>query len=497
MEREKAIPAPSIIDGGFWDIRNLGSENRAGYVDLDKKEFAVPWDNSAVSEFIRAHETAHVKETDNTLLKGKFPAGVAMRDVQALEDCRINSMLARVTPHVYDERIIPDGEIAAVTQAPAVEQARFMLAYRHAKDGEILRAQCKPEAVAAAEKVWAEHFQPHFAAGVTAPQETTLAAAKALREALGEEEQTPGPNGQGGAGEGESQGTPQGSPTGPLTAPDGKGNPSPQEKLPDLTEAERQEAIDSGFADYLERMEKSRSKNAATLQQNGERKGLTQEQIDKNKARFEADPGPMKIETPRLDGRIRQAKSVKNRKEIPSDYGFSTRYMHRDLTDGKVFGRAGKRRANSVVLVDCSGSMRLTTEDIKKILEQCPESIVAIYSGHTLAGTLRIVAKDGRYYPPLNEGMSGSNTVDIYALDWLAAQKPKRKFWVSDGLMTGKAGFLHPKWLRYASRLLKKHKIERVGNVHDLLKSGQLIDRAFSDNHGLGMQNANRKGEGY
>jgi len=126
-----------------------------------------------------------------------------------------------------------------------------------------------------------------------------------------------------------------------------------------------------------------------------------------------------------------------------SDMGVSPRAMHRDLTDKKVFTSKSKRKSGTV-LIDVSGSMSFTEEDVQEIIETLPASTVAIYSGDSDAdekepskvkGTLRVVGKNGRYVKYIPEH-GFHNLIDGPAIEWLTRQAEPRIL-VSDLQFTG------------------------------------------------------------
>lgn len=144
--------------------------------------------------------------------------------------------------------------------------------------------------------------------------------------------------------------------------------------------------------------------------------------------------GKMNVETPprprRVDGYLGKGR-------IASDEGVIPRYAHRLLVDGRIFCRTRRQRGGSV-LVDCSGSMSLTNDDLKKILSHSPGAVVACYSGNTQDGVLRVLAQAGRQVDEkwIGAPAGGSNVIDKPALDWLGKQ-PKPRIWVCDGQVTG------------------------------------------------------------
>lgn len=113
--------------------------------------------------------------------------------------------------------------------------------------------------------------------------------------------------------------------------------------------------------------------------------------------------------------------------------------VHRLTTDGRLFTRRRKREKGGTVLVDYSGSMSLSAESLREIIEAAPAAKVAVYSGSGRTGRLVVVADRGRCASA--EGLrraryGGGNVVDGPALRWLAGQAEPR-LWVSDGIVTG------------------------------------------------------------
>ena len=144
--------------------------------------------------------------------------------------------------------------------------------------------------------------------------------------------------------------------------------------------------------------------------------------------------GKMKVEVPsrpqKVDGYIGKGR-------IASEEGVIPRFAYRLLVDGRIFSRTRRQRGGSV-LVDCSGSMSLTSEDLKKILSHSPGAVVACYSGNTHDGVLRVLAQDGRQVEEkwIGAPAGGANVIDKPALEWLSKQA-KPRIWVCDGQVTG------------------------------------------------------------
>jgi hypothetical protein len=114
----------------------------------------------------------------------------------------------------------------------------------------------------------------------------------------------------------------------------------------------------------------------------------------------------------------------------PSETGAIPRYIHRLMIDGMVFAHK-RRTAGASVLIDCSGSMGVTQQQVSTIAQRFPAGIVAGYSG----GEIRILADKGRCVVAAPPAWAGSNECDGPALEWLLRQSAPR-VWISDGQVT-------------------------------------------------------------
>lgn len=176
--------------------------------------------------------------------------------------------------------------------------------------------------------------------------------------------------------------------------------------------------------------------------------------------------GRMKITEPKRP--LRLPPRIRAPKRRASPEGSFPRNWHRLPVDGAVFARRHKRPAGGSVLIDQSGSMSFTPDDVLAILEAAPAAIVATYCGTDYSGELRIIARDGRRVEDADIWIEGgNNTVDGPALEWLAHQDGPR-FWVSDGEATAPTGG-HGRAVIEAARLALVGRIRRVGTVEDLL----------------------------
>jgi len=132
-----------------------------------------------------------------------------------------------------------------------------------------------------------------------------------------------------------------------------------------------------------------------------------------------------------------------------SDRGVAPKSMHRYTTDKKIFSNKTKRDGGTV-LIDASGSMDFTEEDIKELVYTLPASTVAMYCGddhHDIdytywkdtddkpLGHLYILAENGRYVGDIPDHPV-QNLCDGPAFDWLGKQ-PEPRIVVTDMQVSG------------------------------------------------------------
>lgn len=111
-------------------------------------------------------------------------------------------------------------------------------------------------------------------------------------------------------------------------------------------------------------------------------------------------------------------------------------------------------------LIDVSGSMGWSPQDLDWVLRRAPGATVAYYAAGYRSGTLMVCARDGyraEHFPSLG----GANVIDGPALLWLAEQ-PGPRIWVSDGEVTGVLDYPTDALIREAARITKTYAIRRV-----------------------------------
>lgn len=133
------------------------------------------------------------------------------------------------------------------------------------------------------------------------------------------------------------------------------------------------------------------------------------------------------------------------RKRVASNMGRNPRRMHRMLTDPdrRIFDKYVKA-SGGVILIDCSGSMSLSKEELREMMEAAPGCTVMLYASHWRLEdpNLFIVGDKGKVcteIPP----MGGGNGNDLPAIQYAVSKRQNSKapvIWVTDGMVYRPAG---------------------------------------------------------
>ena len=133
------------------------------------------------------------------------------------------------------------------------------------------------------------------------------------------------------------------------------------------------------------------------------------------------------------------------RKRVPSNMGRNPRRMHRLLTDPdkRIFDKYVKA-VGGVVLIDCSGSMSLSREDVREMMLAAPGCTVIGYSASWRTGRPNtfILGEKGKICNELPE-FWGGNGNDLPAIQYAVSQRQNAKtpvIWVTDGLVYRPSG---------------------------------------------------------
>lgn len=193
----------------------------------------------------------------------------------------------------------------------------------------------------------------------------------------------------------------------------------------------------------------------------------------------------LKVSRPAL---TRSVVGAIGKKRIASPTGRNPRRISRLLTDPerRIFDRT-VRGAGGVLLVDTSGSMSLSPEQVKEMVAYAPSALVAQYSGgsHTKPN-LYVIANKGRMVEKLPRP-NGNNGVDYPALQWAVKQRQRQNspiIWVSDGGVTGKRDAHNEDLVMDCVKLLKKEGVYVVPDPQTaivLLKKLQRREKIASE----------------
>jgi hypothetical protein len=164
------------------------------------------------------------------------------------------------------------------------------------------------------------------------------------------------------------------------------------------------------------------------------------------------------LSTPRL---------VRSTRSFRAGYVGAPVYFSRipPIGDGAIF-RSRRPAPGGTVLIDISGSMNLTQEDVEMLIAQSPGVTIAVYAsslGDLSRGAVTVVARGGRVADLRHvlKQYGYGNVVDGPALEWLGRQPPPR-LWISDGGVTGVGDRMAAQLVLDAYRICRKYNIRRV-----------------------------------
>lgn len=438
-------PIPEVIDNQPWKIET--NHAKQGSVDPKAHVMNVPLGVDPVDRIIKNHEMLHVKFSPKRPSPGP---GVDPNAYQAAEDCRINyrgSMLGVDTGSVsvFDDRDIetlkknigghPNAELMA---------ACALLATEGSVDRERLMTEVLPDVFDDEELRHIDYqaaVASHLARNGRNPSHTrTKQAAKYLTEVF--------------------------KPPPPEEKKDNTSGKAEGENAPGEVRKALAKTVTNANFDSLEKAEAKmggpdKDETGLEFANGSTPSGMS--------AVGENWWGKMKIvEPPRTE---RFPSKMRSRLWKPSDQGVVLRYPQRYCGgDGTIFAAKGQKLGGCTVLIDASGSMQFTKEDVLQIMQLMPAALIATYCGLAREGTLTIVAKKGRrVHETRFKGQGGGNCVDGPALDWLAKQ-PGPRYWVSDGEIVGYNYARTPAMFAAVYKHCRDHHILRVDGLKDVIE---------------------------
>jgi hypothetical protein len=448
---EALQPNGGSNDGVQWDIQD--SPAGMGGADVVHHRMSVPLGDDEVSASIRRHEMGHAQWTPH-----KSPSalaaehGISVDALQHAEDMRVNAGLAHAVGTPMSGTITKE---EAEYMCKAIERigekdpkrAFRLAAYdcvSHFNTGawdtmkKALKDTRWDKAPRIAEALWNKMANGRDFHHKVLPFEATVEAAKYMDRVLGMMDDYF----------------------------DNEGNDDEEEQqkefVPPKPTGETKEERDKREAEARKReLERQRQRDEDM------RKFL--DQLPQKSAAPDPKWGAMTFEQPPRK-RARKSKKVM-KKNRSMEYGVNPKYVHRACSDGRIFGYK-KKQPGGAVLIDGSGSMHITPEEVRKLVEIAPQAQVAIYSGYDNTGVLRLLAKDGTMVEDelIRSPAGGNNCVDGPALEWLAKQK-QPLVWVGDGHVTGDARTgMNPELAVQCQAFIRKKRIKQLPSTVDAIK---------------------------
>ena len=175
-----------------------------------------------------------------------------------------------------------------------------------------------------------------------------------------------------------------------------------------------------------------------------------------------------------------QSKLKEGREYRPMDYGYNPKYINRYCIDKKIFKQRQKVYGGTI-LIDASGSMQFSGDDILEIMQELPAVKIAMYNikGYQSdKGSIRIIGNNGKRATEeyMGEHSGGGNGIDGPALRWLSQQKPKR-IWVSDMYVFGKYNSNSNNLLQECKQIMNQNGIFRLADIDEVKRFALEINK--------------------
>ena len=174
-----------------------------------------------------------------------------------------------------------------------------------------------------------------------------------------------------------------------------------------------------------------------------------------------------------------------HRKRKAMTSGRRIAYPSRMLTDPqrRVFGTKVRVRGG-IVVIDISGSMSLSQEDIEAIVTTAPAAVIIAYSdcNDDPAPNAWVLANRGWRVKEIGNIGGHNNGVDGPALTWAIRHRHRNEdiVWITDGQVTGVSGSGNLELAKQCAKLVKKHKIIMIPSVQEAVKqfkTGRFVNR--------------------
>jgi hypothetical protein len=172
-----------------------------------------------------------------------------------------------------------------------------------------------------------------------------------------------------------------------------------------------------------------------------------------------------------------------------SDTGYLLRHPERIVTDRLCFTEPRRPPTVGTILIDCSGSMNIDREEIVRITKTTNGATIAGYCSQDRDGRLGAVwgfSERGKVARVLPDSVVGNRTLynsgtrynccDLPALMWLTKQR-RPWVWVSDGHVNGYEGRQTKDMKKVCYGAVRRFGIKRLGNLVELAKYLEEMER--------------------
>lgn len=180
----------------------------------------------------------------------------------------------------------------------------------------------------------------------------------------------------------------------------------------------------------------------------------------------------------------RTLKGTMGRRRIATNSGRHPRRIDRALTDPhrRVFDRMTKG-SGGIVLIDQSGSMRLSEEEMWSLVTAAPGCLIIGYSAHAYrpdVPNVWVLADRGRVCEAVRTGNS-ANGCDGPALRYALSRRltGEQVVWVCDGVVTGRKDEWHENLAEEIIELVATHHVHMVDDVAGALEALHRIKTGY------------------
>ncbi len=460
-------PEPEILtredtEHGQWEVEECPPKRGLPSTDLINRRMVAPADDSEMSRCIRAHEMMHAKVSPAGEWQAWIDRGVASRQaLEAVEELRVNLLCQKagfnMKEHLSDDGESFDGEriganndwasavYMTIACAGTASLKKYLTGIRR---NNRLWGKALKRIATRAERQMTKYYNDNHLASTRVHKQTGLAPygmffTESIAEWVDRIADSPPPEPE----------------------PEKADESDEQEASPTKGEEGERKHSNIGVASPRDFERWEERLKTITVEQIGGYNGIPAWED------LRIAPTQLNVHAPGSIGK----------KRIPANMGRHPRRLHRLLTDPerRIFDRTVHGRGG-VVVIDCSGSMSLSVEEIKEILTAAPGATILGYSdmGDEKENAW-ILAHKGKMVSEIPK-MGGGNGVDLPALEWgiRARQRPTSPvIFITDGGVCGKnAGFVETLAMQCIKTIMKNN-VLTYEHVEDSVEALKMLNR--------------------